>query len=219
MKKFFELNHTLSDGMAAYPGMPSPSIGAFLNHSQSRSHYENKAEFYIGKFDIVCTVGTYLDSPFHRYPGGDDLSQIPLEKIAGLPGIVFEGIMSKDRSITIDCIKEDLRGRAVLIKTGWDDRWGLDKYWEQGPFLSQELVELLIRAEAALVGVDFWNIDNTQDPIRPAHTQLLASNILVVEHLCNLRDLPRDGFKFYAIPLRIEKGASFPVRAFAEIDA
>jgi len=39
-----------------------------------------------------------------------------------------------------------------------------------------------------------------------------------VEHLCNLSCLPWTGFRFYAVPLRIVKGASFPVRAFAEID-
>ena len=68
------------------------------------------------------------------------------------------------------------------------------------------------------MGVDFWNVDDTTNPARPAHTRLLASNILIVEHLCNLSILSRIGFRFYAIPLRIVRGASFPVRAFAEID-
>jgi kynurenine formamidase len=90
--------------------------------------------------------------------------------------------------------------------------------WESGPYLSGELIDLLIRLKASLVGVDFWNVDNTEDPTRPAHTRLLASNILIVEHLCNLSVLPRVGFKFYAVSPRIVHGASFPVRAFAEID-
>jgi kynurenine formamidase len=46
----------------------------------------------------------------------------------------------------------------------------------------------------------------------------LAEGILIVEHLCNLSALPRTGFRFSAVPLRIVRGASFPVRAFAEID-
>ena len=56
------------------------------------------------------------------------------------------------------------------------------------------------------------------DFARPAHTRLLASDILIVEHLCNLSALPQTGFRFYAVPLRIVRGASFPVRAFAEIE-
>jgi kynurenine formamidase len=218
MRKFIELNHPLENGMKAYPGFPSPKIGSFLDHRASRSHYNNKAEFYIGKVEMVCNVGTYLDSPFHRYPEGADLSQIMLERVAGIPGIVLDAGVSSTRSITLDCSESELHGRAVLFKTGWDQRWGTEGYWEPGPYLSEEVIDLLVRSKTMLVGVDFWNVDNTEDPARPAHTRLLASNILIVEHLCNLSVLPRTGFRFYAIPLRIVKGASFPVRAFAEVD-
>jgi kynurenine formamidase len=215
---FVELNHVLEDGMKAYPGLPSPRIGAFLDHEASRPHYANKAEFYLGRVDMVCNIGTYLDSPFHRYPDRDDLSQVPLERVAGIPGVVLHAVGSSDRSVAVDCGESDLHGRAVLIRTGWDERWGTDRYWEPGPYLAREFVDLLIRAGATLVGVDFWNVDDTMDPARPVHTRLLASNILIVEHLCHLSALPRTGFRFYAVPLRIIQGASFPVRAFAEIE-
>jgi kynurenine formamidase len=217
MKKFVELNHTLEDGMMTYPGLPRPKIGAFLDHEASRSRYNDQAEFYLGKVEMVCNLGTYLDSPFHRYPDGLDLSQIPLERIAGLPGIVFDGVISSNRSITLQVYNKELDGKAVLIRTGWDKRWGTEDYWEPGPFLSEKCIDLFIRSRVELVGVDFWNVDDTMDQARPAHTRLLASDILIVEHLCNLSALPRTGFKFYAVPLRIVRGASFPVRAFAEI--
>jgi kynurenine formamidase len=203
--------------MQAYPGLPSPRIGPFLDHEASRSHYSNQAEFYLGKVEMVCNLGTYLDSPFHRHRDGEDLSRVPLERVAGVPGIVLDAVPSSDRSISLDCSASELRGRAVLIRTGWDRRWGTDAYWETGPYLASSFVDLLIRAQAILVGVDFWNVDNTIDPSRPAHTRLLAERILIVEHLCNLSALPRTGFRFSAVPLRIVRGASFPVRAFAEL--
>jgi kynurenine formamidase len=217
MGKFVELNHVLEDGMKAYPGLPSPKIGAFLDHEASRAHYAGQAEFYLGRVDMVCNLGTYLDSPFHRHRDRADLSQIPLERVAGIPGIVLDAASSPDRSIALDCSTSELRGRAVLIRTGWDRRWGTDVYWEPGPFLAASCVDLLIQAGAILVGVDFWNVDNTEDPSRPTHTRLLAEGILIVEHLCNLSALPRAGFRFSAVPLRIVRGASFPVRAFAEM--
>lgn len=218
MKKFVELNHVLKDGMKAYPGFSSPEIGALLDHEESRSRYDDKAEFYIGKVDMVCNVGTYLDSPFHRYRDGVDLSEVSLEMVAGIPGVVLEATVSSNRSIALDCSKSELRHRAVLIKTGWDDRWGTESYWEPGPYLAKDSVDLLIRSKAKLLGVDFWNVDNTMDLSRLVHTKLLAAGILIVENLCNLSSLPRSGFRFYAVPLRILRGASFPVRAFAEID-
>jgi kynurenine formamidase len=217
MKKLIELNHTLEDGMMAYPGLPRPKIGAFLDHQASRSRYQDQAEFYLGKVEMVCNLGTYLDSPFHRYRDGTDLSQVPLERVAGISGIVLDAPISSDRSIVIDATDSELQGRAVLIRTGWDKRWGTESYWEPGPYLSEKSVDFLIRSKATLVGVDFWNVDNTADFVRPVHTRLLASDILIVEHLCNLSDLPRTGFRFYAMPLRIVRGASFPIRAFAEV--
>jgi len=218
MTKLVELNHILEDGMMAYPNLPRPKIEAFLDHKESRSRYNDQAEFYLGKVDMVCNLGTYIDSPFHRYPEGADLSQIPLERVAGIPGMMIDGKISSDRSITLSADRSELNGKAVLVRTGWDKRWGTESYWELGPYISGESTDLLIRSKPILLGVDFWNVDDTADPSRPVHTKLLASNILIVEHLCNLSALPRTGFTFYAVPLRILHGASFPVRAFAEMD-
>jgi arylformamidase len=105
----------------------------------------------------------------------------------------------------------------VLVRSGWDERWGTEAYWQPGPCLSMEALELLLQARPKLVGVDCWNVDDIDDPARPAHTRLLAEGILIVENLCNLDALPTSGFRFSAIPLRIVGGASIPVRAFAEI--
>jgi arylformamidase len=218
MRRFVELSHPLQDGMRAYPGLPNPKIGALFTHAESRSRYDGKAEFYIGKVELACNVGTYLDSPFHRYPDGADLSQIPLEDVAGLQGIVLEGTISSARAVSLDCSDADLNDKAVLVRTGWDARWGTKSYWEPGPFLSDRSIDLLAGAKPKLVGVDFWNIDDTTNPVRPAHSRLLAAGILIVEHMCNLSDLPQSGFRFYAVPLRIVRGASFPVRAFAEVE-
>jgi arylformamidase len=218
MKRFVELSHPLEDGMRAYPGLPSPKIGALFTHEESRSRYEGKAEFYIGKIELTCNVGTYLDSPFHRYSDGADLSQIPLEDVAGLRGIVLEGTVSSTRAVSLVCSEADVKSKAVLVRTGWDTRWGTESYWEPGPFLSDGSIDLLVRAKPKLVGVDFWNVDDPMNPARPAHSRLLAAGILIVEHLCNLANLPRSGFSFSAVPLRIVRGASFPVRAFAEVE-
>jgi kynurenine formamidase len=215
--RYVDLSHPLEDGMKTPPGLPSPKIGALLDHEESRSRYSGKAEFYLGKVEMACNSGTYLDSPFHRYPEGPDLSQILLETVAGLPGIVLDGRVLSNRSVTVGLGEEEVRDRAVLIRTGWDQRWGTDSYWEPGPYLTSESVDLLIRSKARMVGIDFSNVDDTVDPSRPVHTRLLDSRILIVENLCNLSHLPRTGFRFYAVPPRIVRGASFPVRAFAEI--
>jgi arylformamidase len=218
--EFMELNHILENGMPVYPGFPAPKFEASLDHEASRDRYEGKAEFFLGQVQMPTNTGTYMDSPFHRYPDGADLSNIPLDAIAGVPGLVIDAGASTDREIPLELLQRagsDLRGRAVLIRTGWDARWGTDEYWEPGPYVSAAGADVLAQAGPAVVGVDFWNIDDTTDPARPAHTRLLGSNIPIVEHLANLSALPLSGFRFYAVPPRIVRGANFPVRAFAEI--
>jgi len=203
--------------MATYPGLPSPRIGPFLDHEASRIHYEEPTEFFLGLVDMPCNVGTYLDSPFHRFREGRDLSEIPLASVAGLPGVVIDAPGEPGTGITVCADEEAITGRAVLVRTGWDENWGSERYWLGGPYLTQASVDLLVRAGAALVGVDFSNVDDTSDRSRPVHTRLLRANVLIVEHLCDLASLPSHGFTFSAVPLRIVRGASFSVRAFAEI--
>jgi arylformamidase len=61
------------------------------------------------------------------------------------------------------------------------------------------------------------NIDDITDGERPAHTLLLAAGIPVVEHLTGLVQVPATGARFTAVPLRIEKSGTIPVRAFARL--
>jgi kynurenine formamidase len=217
MKRFVELSHILEDGTGAYPGLPQPSIGAHLDHDQSRARYDGKAEFYIGRIQTIANVGTYIDSPFHRFRDGQDLAAVGLDRVAGLSGIVLEADPKAGRAFASSARPSDVAGRAVLVRTGWDRHWGTDSYAKDSPYLAAGFLDLLIEAGAVLVGVDFLNVDDTADLARPAHTRLLAAGILIVENMTNLSALPSGGFLFWAVPLRIRNGASFPVRAYAEI--
>jgi arylformamidase len=161
-------------------------------------------------------TATCLHAPFSRFEDAADLNRIPLAAVAGIPAMVLDA-PAQPGALTLELDRQAVKDRAVIIRTGWDDRWGTARYWEPGPYLEGEILELLVGGGAALVGVDFWNIDDTADLAARARTRLLRAGVLVVEHLCNLRGLPREGFRFFAIPLRIAGGASFPVRAFAEL--
>jgi len=203
--------------MATLPGvLPEAHVGAYLDHEASRARYQGKAEFYLGRMEMAGNTATYLDAPFHRHRDAGDLSTYELEQLAGLPGIVVDA-SPEFAAVELGLAAEEIRGHAVLFRTGWDGRWPGEDYWKEDPFLSEETSEELVRAGAALVGVDFSNVDDTTDPARPAHTALLGAGIPIVEHLRGLEALPREGFRFFAVSPRVVGGASFPVRAFAEL--
>ena len=167
---------------------------------------------------MVANTGTYIDAPFHRYKDGRDLSQLDMASVANLDGVLLHADQA-NRAISPDLFKgKDLKGKAVLIHTGWDRHWGTEPYFKDYPYLTRESAGHLKSAGAALVGVDSLNIDDNTDGMRPAHTILLGSEIPIVEHLCNLGALPDTGFKFFAVPAPVKGMGSFPVRAFAIIE-
>jgi kynurenine formamidase len=210
-----DVSHTVEHGMITYRGLPAPLICDFLSREQSRSFYAPGTEFQIGKIEMVANTGTYLDSPFHRYANGKDLSQLPLDRLANLDAIVIRLGPSHGRAIDSRVfVNHALRGKAVLVQTEWDRHWRTDQYFEGHPFLTRDAAELLVQAGAALVGIDSYNIDDTNDGTRPVHSVLLAGEVPIVEHLCGLAQLPDTGLRFFAVPVKVSGMGTFPVRAF-----
>ena len=213
--KLIDLSHTVEDGMITYKGLPAPIICDYLSREASREHYTDGTEFHIGKIELVANTGTYVDSPFHRFADGIDLSELPLESLADLPGIVVRAT-DVGQAVTAEVFRGlDLKGKAVLIHTGWARHWRTEQYFEGHTFLTGDAAAYLVEAGASFVGIDSYNIDDTQDGSRPAHTQLLRANIPVCEHMCNLENLPDDGFRFHAVPIKVKAFGTFPVRAYA----
>ena len=210
-----DLSHAIHDGLVTYPGLPAPVIRDHLSRAESRSHYAPGTEFHIGRIEMVANTGTYLDTPAHRFEGKPDLSALPLGALANLEGLTLRPRLA-GRAIDAAALgAADVRGKAVLVQTGWDRHFGTPAYGQGHPYLTRDAAERLRDGGAALVGIDSLNIDDTADGARPVHTLLLGAGILVVEHLTNLAALPAAGFRFFAVPPRIRGMGTFPVRAFA----
>jgi kynurenine formamidase len=213
-----ELSHVIRAGMITYPGLPGPEITPHLTREASRGRYSPGTEFTIGRISLVGNTGTYLDAPYHRYPGGADLAAIGLERTAGLPAVVVRVTGARQRGIDVGVLAAlEVRGAAVLLHTGDDARFGSPAYAEDAHFLTEAGAAWLAGQEPALVGIDAVNIDDAADGRRPAHSLLLAAGIPVVEHLTGLGQLPPSGAWFTAAPLRIEGFGTIPVRAFARL--
>jgi kynurenine formamidase len=201
--------------MTTYPGLPGPIICDYLSRAGSRGRYAPGVEFQIGKIEMVANTGTYLDAPFHRYSGGKDLAQLPLGSLAGLEGVV---VRPSDRAISRRCFENaEVKGKAVLVQTGWDAHWGTERYLSGHPFLTSDAAEYLVTQSVALVGIDSLNIDDTEDGTRPVHSALLGADIPIVEHMCNLGALAGRHFHFFAVPAKVVGFGSWPVRAFGHV--
>jgi arylformamidase len=212
-----DLSHDIEHGMVTYEGLPSPVIADWLSRDASRARYAAGTTFQIGKIDLLANTGTYIDAPFHRYEDAPDIAGYTLETVANVPGLVIRAATRAGRALDASRFAGlDVRGKAVLVHTGWDAHWRTDKYaGGEHPFLTRDAAGALVSAGAKLVGIDSLNIDDDKDGTRPAHTLLLGAGIAIVEHLTNLAALPDGAFRFFAPPPKVRGMGSFPVRAFA----
>lgn len=213
---FLDLSHAITAGMSTYPGLPGPQVSDHLSYDASRAHCDEDTEFLISAAAMVTSTGTYLDAPRHRYRDGADIGAIPLERCTDLPAIVLDARGSTE--IPAEVVPDDVQGCAVLVHTGWDRHWGSERYGSPDhPHLSTAATDRLVAGGAALVGIDSVNVDATTGRSRPVHTTLLRNDVLIVENLTGLAEVPDCGARFSATPLRFEGLPSFPVRAFATV--
>ena len=221
-RRLVELSHPFGHGTTTYPGLPGPEIGDHLRREDAVGRYADGTTFQIGRITMVSNTGTYLDTPFHRYADGADLSGVGLERLADLEGLVIDRSGGAGRGSTAGVIDGlDVAGKAVLLRTGWDRHWETEQYATDAPFVTADLAQALVDGGATLVGIDSVNIDDISDDAggeRPAHTLLLGAGIPIVEHLCGLDALPVSGFRFHAAPPLVSGMGTFPVRAYAVVE-
>ncbi len=216
--KLIDLSHVIEAGMATYQGLPGPHICDYWTREASAANYDDGATFQIGRIDMVANTGTYLDSPFHRFAEGKDLAGLDLAVLACLEAVVVRRPFERGLAVDADAFEGlDVRGKAVLVHSGWDRHWRTEAYYRDHPFLTEAAAQHLVGAGAVLVGIDSHNIDDTRTRTRPVHTALLRADIPICEHMTNLGALPDGGFRFSAVPPKVTGFGTFPVRAFAEI--
>jgi arylformamidase len=222
---FIDLSHDVYDGMPGFKikdehGQTiqyTAQVKPFFTHAQSRPKYQGLAEFEITELTMQTSIGTYLDSPYHRYADGRDISQLRLDEV------ILEGICVDARGLDpwqafpLERLPDrDWRGKAVLFCFGWDGYWGQEAYFAY-PFIGVPVLHHLMTEGAALIGVDTINIDDSRELARPAHTLLLRQDVLIVENLTNLASLLDQAFRFFAVPIKVRRGAAMNIRAFAEL--
>ena len=215
----FDLSHVIESGMVTYKGLPAPLLCDYLSRENSKAHYAEGTTFVIDRLEMVGNTGTYIDSPFHRYADGCDLAGLALDQISGVPAVVVRVAGATNRTVDwTEFAASNVKGKAVLVHTGWDRHWRTDAYFEGHPFLTEKAALYLRDQGARLVGIDSLNIDDTSGGTRPVHTILLGAGIPIVEHLTGLEQLPIEGIRFSAVPPKVSRMGTFPVRAHAWVD-
>ena len=222
--RVIDLSQVLEEHMPSYP-------------THSKFYHQLWGSYWHGDRSLTYQLvlnehnGTHVDAPAHFISDAEPqahvtIEQVPLTRLMG-------------RGVRLDCRQfheGDYVSRAfvtqweaehgplatgdiVLFDFGWAAHWGLrphsKRYLADWPGVSMEAAEYLIRKSVAALGVDTLSPDPPEAlRTRPIHPVVLAKQILIVENLCNLDQLP-DFFLFLALPLKIRGGSGSPIRAVA----
>ena len=214
MGGLLDLTMPFSERTIPVPGHPCPRFEPLT--TLERDDVRNTV------MTISIHTGTHIDAPSHFIEDGAAIDEIPIERFRR-PGVRLDlrEMASPGQPITLEHLRSagfdpsETRGAILMLASGWSDQaWESERLYEANPYLGQDAAEALAEASPSALGLDFA-VDDTKP--WPNHTILLGSDVLLIENLMRLPELPRDGFDVMAFPLRLVGENGGPTRVVAEL--
>ena len=208
--KLIDLTHTLTQQMSVFPGAPQPRLEARCD-PQSGSRETSLV--------LNSHHGTHVVAPYHLLPQGKSLDKLDINQFFGL-ALMVEVSSCAGGEIPLELLQakeEELKCCEFLVlKSGWDRKWGQPGYLQGFPVLSQAAADYLAGFEFLQgVGLDMPSPDPTDSRECPVHRTLLAGGKLIIENLCNLDSIQGQNFLLSCLPLKYGQADGSPVRAAA----
>jgi len=215
--KYVDLSRVLTPGIGEIPGHPSTEIYEFQTHD---THDRTNAKL---SYSIHC--GTHVDCPYHFFPNGEKIDEMPLDRFIGKGVLVDLKDKVKPReAISVEKIIENshinnltddqLAQSIVLIYTGWGKNYESADYYKSNPYLSEDGAKFFAKKKVKAVGLDFPP-DGKQGSI--VHRTLLGAKVLIIENLINLDELIDTEFQVFAMPIKIYQQSGGTARVIAII--
>lgn len=222
--RLIDLSQTLEEHMPSYP-------------THSRYFHDLWGSYWHGGRSLTYQIvmnehnGTHVDAPAHFISDAKPHAHVTIENVP-LTRLVGRGVRIQCRGFKeSEYVGKSFlteweakhgplqAGDIVVFDFGWAARWALrpnDKqYLTDWPGVGMDAAEYLLEKHVAAIGVDTLSPDPpTALASRPIHPVVLEKQMLIIENLCNLDELP-DFFLFIALPLKIRGGSGSPIRAVA----
>ena len=219
-----DLSQTLEEHMPRFPthAMFFHNLWSSYRHGGRSLHYQLVMHEH---------NGTHVDAPAHFLADAPPEAHVTIDHVP-LAQLVGRGVRIDCRDLKVgdSVLASRLRdwenqhgalqaGDIVLFDFGWSARWAPrpndQPYVEDWPGVGMDAAEYLLAKTVAALGVDTLSPDPpTALSTKPIHPVVLEKQMLIIENLCNLDQLP-DFFIFLALPLKIREGSGSPVRAVA----
>lgn len=174
-------------------------------------------------FHLYSHAGTHMDAPLHfdRDNGINTIDVIPVERFF-VDSYLIDVSRIGDKGLILpshlgDVIDKIKAGEGLIFKTGWSQYVGEDKFRDDLPRISKELVKWCIDKKVGLIGVEPPSIADVNNPqeLTEIHALVLDAGIMIVEGLCNLEAITQEKVHLVSLPLRVKGADGAPARVVA----
>ena len=107
----------------------------------------------------------------------------------------------------------------LLLRTGWEDKFGTEEYLAGFPTLSREAAQYALSLGIRGFGFDTISADSVESEECPIHKTLLGAGALIIENLRGLDALPAgETFLLAALPMPLANADGAPARVMAVLE-
>lgn len=209
------------------PGMPHARTIPAAEFTEVRTWAEHRMRAM--RLDMPTHIGTHLDAPSHFVADGATIDQVPASALIGRAYCV-QVLRDEPDPVSANDIRSALaahdvtlsRGDALLVRTGWDDRYGEPDYVDRHAYLAVDAARWAVETGLRLVGVDTITPEYPMGLRSPGYTHdvhgaLLGSGVLIVENLV-LHEIPDQWVTLFVGALAVLHGDGAPARVLAVTD-
>jgi arylformamidase len=200
----YDISRTITPSTAVWPG-DSPFVFDVI------ARRENDSGVNLTTLHMSAHTGTHADAPWHYDNTGEHPADLPLEHYIGLAHVVTVG-RQHGGIVPADLDRRNLTGMQRLLIHTWASDLPDDKWPDDFPYPTPELIDWLAERSVILLGVDMPSVDRFDDAVLPCHHRLYAHDISNLESL-KLAGVPDGVYELVALPLRIADVCGSPVRA------
>ena len=208
MSRIIDLSYDITHQMKVFPA--DPAVGILRHHD-----YQNG--YFVSQVIFGTHTGTHIDVPVHKIKGGRTVDEEPIDKFTGRALVMDLPNLKPLEEITpahLEKFCEKLNGvHAVILKTNWGKHFGMDDFFTSFPGLSEAAVDWLHAHQISLIGLESPSVNALRH--QEIHTLLLEKEMLIVESLANVDQIPTQFVQLFAVPLKLKGLDGSPVRAFA----
>ncbi len=212
--RIVDLTFPIYEGMMTFPSSWHPKV-EITQLGYFKTEGRETRRIVLGSH-----TGTHIDAPSHFILNGATVDKLSLDILIGHAIVINLTPCKPFYEITIEDLKRSLgnkQTKRLIIRTDWSDKWETPVYYTDHPFLSKDAAKWLVKRGLRLLALDtpspdnpFCNRESGDDS--PNHKFFLSRGVIIVEYLCNLKEIKKNGVELVVLPLKVKNSDGSSVR-------